>query len=93
MMDWFCTGPETKLLDCRVVSRSCDHDRDAGVYCFGKTIQYTTICMWWTYPRLCIGRNLDNCIEGNVRLAGGDGSSGRVQVCLDGQWGTVCDDG
>ena len=76
-----------------MVSRSCDHDRDAGVYCFGKTIQYTTICMWWTYPQLCIGRNLDNCIEGNVRLAGGDGSSGRVQVCLDGQWGTVCDDG
>ena len=37
----------------------------------------------------------DNCTEGEVRLSHsnrGEGS-GRVELCLDGLWGTVCDDG
>ena len=49
--------------------------------------------VWWTYLHLCIGRNLDNCNDGDIRLRDGDGNSGRVEVCLDGHWGTVCDDG
>ncbi len=33
------------------------------------------------------------CVQGEVRLADGPTSSqGRVEICIDGTWGTVCDD-
>ena len=32
------------------------------------------------------------CLEGDIRLADGfSNSSGRVEVCFSGVWGTVCD--
>ena len=43
---------------------------------------------------LSVSIAVQSCTNGTLRLAGGPVNSvGRVEICINGLWGTVCDDG
>ena len=48
----------------------------------------------WPYICItCCAHSSAPCIDGQLRLAGGNvDNEGRVEICLNNEWGTICDD-
>lgn len=88
--DLRCLSTENRLVDCphSTDTRDCSHFNDGGVTCGESVtppIHGSNSVMYYSPGSLCT--------EGEVRLVdGGISSRGRVEVCYQGSWGTVCDD-
>ena len=87
-----CSGNEVSLFDCnngRFKASACQRSSFAGVICHTRKCIHVLCCTRYLisiHPGAI-------CTDNDVRLAGSDkASQGRVEICLYGVWGSVCDD-
>ena len=92
LTDVLCTGSETSLLRCNsdpIHSSGCTHSEDAGVKCEGIQV-LVSIFIFMIVTSFSFAAP---CTDGQLRLAGGNVyNEGRVEICLNNEWGTICDD-
>ncbi|XP_066266533.1 scavenger receptor cysteine-rich type 1 protein M130-like [Branchiostoma lanceolatum] len=95
MDDVKCTGTETSLDDCDqrgFGSHNCDHTEDVGLIC--EVPVTTTEFVPTTPPQTTLfpDNGIITFSSFSVRLAHGGPNFGRIEVFVNGTWGTVCDD-
>ena len=91
LYDIDCLGNETGVLNCSLSHSGTCPEHSAAVICQGMSTKEPDIRA--TGSILAdLSTSSSNCTDGELRLSGAITSNqGRLEVCMNGAWGSVCD--
>ena len=86
-----CSGNETSILRCSLSTLGLHSEHSASVICQSNALCYKEK-FYNMFIHVGIAVEASNCSDGELRLSGAAlTNQGRLEVCVNGAWGSVCD--